>query len=295
MVKVVCFANSNHVGLINLRRSIQPGWDPVVIGQGLPWKGWITRMTNYKDFCGSLLPEEVIVLSDAYDVLCLHGAERFEEEFKSFHCGIIVGAETGCAGNCHAPTVWWEKFEVPASEKRKYCNGGLIAGYAGELHKMWCWIIEQKFQDDQIGIGCFTDTFPAKIKLDIGSKLFFNDHLAQTSYVFIKDERKIVVDNAVIKPFFIHFQGLNIDSSVPFFKIFNTEDLFKVGKNYALIGQEINGKEHLTSFPADKRGSVLGICIERGVASGLIVALVIVIVVCVIIAHKKKAQTKKEL
>ncbi len=288
MIKVISFANLNHVGLINLQKSIQPGWKPVVIGSGEKWEGWITRMNAYKEFCANLPEKELVVLCDAYDVLCLRDSAGFSDIFATFGTDIVVGAESSCALNCHSPVNWWEHNNVPNNQPTRYFNGGLIAGLAGALAKMWQWIIEQKCADDQIGIGLYADQFVSTIHLDMNSKMFFNDHLAQTNYKFNAESRSIVLNNNILRPFFIHFQGVNIDSSVPFFNIFRTSSQFQVGKNYVTVGKAINGSEHLTAYPADKRGSVLGICIERGVVAGLAILFILTIVACIVIDKRKK-------
>ncbi len=284
-MKLFSFANSNHVGLINLTKSIQPGWELIILGKSQKWEGWKTRMNSYMEACKKCLEDEVIVLCDAFDILCLRYADSFEDEFKTFQVPIVVGAETGCAIiNCHTPTIWWKINNTPDQEKRKYVNGGLIAGRAGDLGKMWEWILDQKYNDDQFGIGKYADAFPRNIDLDIYSKLFFNDHLAETKYQFNKEDRSIIYEGRVIKPFFIHFHGVNINSSIPILNMFNN-DIFKVGRNYLEVGSGVNGDDHLTSFPADRRGVVFGICIERAVFALIIIVLFITLLV--IFKYKK--------
>lgn len=286
MVKVISYANANHVGLMNLQRSIQPGWEHRVIGQGQVWKGWITRMKAYQEACASLPENELVVLCDAYDVLCLLPSDGFQAVFDEFGKAIVIGAEEFCALNCHAPTKWWNSNELTSS--RKYCNGGLMAGYAGELAQMWQWTVERNFDDDQVGIGKFTDEHPEKVHLDMESKLVFNDDRAEMLYTFNPVDRSIVMGNKIFKSFFIHFPGFNLFRSVPFFNLFQSKNMFTVGKNYALVGSVVNGEHHITAFPADKRGSVIGICAERGILIGFATLFLVVAVVLAISIRRKK-------
>jgi len=263
-MKIVSFATENHVGLENLKLSLSKvnGWEHTIIGLNTKWKGWITRMQAYRDFCKNLENQnEIIVFSDAYDVLCLQSSETFLELYQEFaNDKIIIGAEIGCAANCFPPTQWWSENDIQKDAKRKFVNGGLIAGSAKMIGTMWEWAIEQKFDDDQIALGHYTNTYPDLIFLDVNSLFFFNDHDAVSSYD-IKEDNSLIENGKALKPFFIHFHGLNIHTSVPFTN--SKKTLFEVGKNYKKVGAQINGDDHITSFPPDYRSSNLGIWVER--------------------------------
>ncbi len=291
-VLVISFSNANHVGLVNFKNSISKhlGWTYKVIGMGTKWEGWMTRMKAYHSYLSRLPPDEIVVLSDAYDVLCINnGGLRFKELFLSLNKPIVIGAETGCSFNCFPPQKYWDEVKLNPNNKRRYVNGGLIAGYAGELAKMWAWCIERKFDDDQVGLGQFVNEFPSQVHLDIDSKLFFNDHRAQTNYAYLPETHTIILDNVPLAPFFIHFHGLNIDASVPFFNLFQTADgMFKPGANYMTVGKHINGKDHILAFPADKRGATLGVSIERGVCYGIVILLFLFVLLCGIVSCFRK-------
>lgn len=289
MVKILCFANTNHVGLINLKNSIskQLGWELEIIGVEEKWEGWQTRMRCYATTLRKLDPADIVVLADAFDVLCIRsGGDDFIRNF--LHCGkdIVIGAETGCSFNCFPPHNYWQKYKVEGD--RRYCNGGLIAGYTHALADMWEWCLAKKYDDDQIGIGEYTNTYPEKVHLDVDSVLFLNDHRAETNYSYLPNTSQIVMNNKVLSPFFIHFHGLNIDRSVPFFNIFQTNKMFHTGKNYVEVGKHINGQEHITVFPADKRGVTLGICIERGVCAGILCLFIVCTIVLLGFYIRKK-------
>jgi hypothetical protein len=260
------------------------------------WKGWITRMKAYLEYCSQQDPEKLIVLSDAFDVLCIRDGTGFETAFNELaklqQCDIIIGAETGCDLNCFPPTTYWTLKDITAQCKRKYVNGGLMAGRAKHLAKLWDWCCASTFtEDDQVALGHYVNCFPEKVYLDIDSVLFFNDHLAQTKYVFDSKTHDIIYENKCLKPFFVHFHGLNINASVPFFNLSNGQ-LFDVGKNYKLIGEHINGKgEHIIDFPPDKRGFILGTSIERGVLVGfgaLFLCIIIIVLIRLFKNHKKR-------
>ena len=91
MITILTFANKNTAGLINFKNSFAkfPDWNLHIIGMGQEWKGWITRMSAYRDFAQQCDPETLLVCLDGYDVLCLRNSDQFYENFKiqNFNAG----------------------------------------------------------------------------------------------------------------------------------------------------------------------------------------------------------------
>jgi len=282
-MKLIHFANKNHVGLLNLTHSLQPGWEQIILGMGIKWEGWKTRMKAYKDYLETLPSDEVVVLSDAYDVLCLRSSQEFLSTFSKFQKPIVIGAETQCDLNCHAPTHYWEQCDIKGD--RKYVNGGLMCGKARHLCDMWKWCLEKKFEDDQVGLGHYTDTFPDLVGLDVDSNLFFNDHRAITPYQFDSNTYALNYQNKVLTPFFIHFHGVNIMTSIPILHVFREKDMFQVGKNYKVVGNQINGFQHITAFPPDQRSLQLDLTIER-ICFWVVIGLLLLL--CLYLAVKRR-------
>lgn len=290
VMKLVCFSTSNHVGLENLKQSVNknPGWDFTIIGTGTAWKGWQTRMKAYKDHCQSLPPNELVVLCDAYDVLCLKSPDGFQEKFIGFQKSIVIGAESGCDDNCHPPEHWWSVHNISPNTVLRFCNGGLMTGYAHALATMWEWALEKNFQDDQIACGNYMDTYPDRIHLDSQNTLFFNDVLASQKYQLAGIDNKLISNNRILDCYFIHFPGINIYTSVPFFKLFKPKELFEVGPNYKTIGEHVIGKNTLINdFTPDKRGSQTGLLIERIIFYGIAGCLGLVFIVLLILCLRK--------
>lgn len=330
MLIVASFANVNHPGLINLQNSIQKqgGWHHEILGTNVAWKGWMTRMKAYQNYCASLPKNQLVVLCDAFDVLCIRNGLPFESIFEQMFSDkqdqqdekkdvvkeeiqkeekkeppednrqrkIVIGVETGCDFNCYPPKNYYLKNNIDELlTNRRFVNGGLMAGYAGDLDEMWVWCISKGFDDDQVALGHYVDTFPERICLDMHSNLFFNDHLAETTYTFCCKENRIVYENQVLTPFFVHFHGLNINTSVPFFNIFKKEGLFQVGHNYKLIGNHINGDKQINQFPPDKRGLILGVTIERGVYIAVSLAFLLLLLFFLVVLFQRKIYTKKKV
>ncbi len=251
-MKLISFANQNHGGLINLKNSlVNKKWEHCVLGKGMKWEGWLTRTNAYITFLNTLDPEEIVVLCDAFDVLCLRSSDGFLESFQSLMRPIVIGTETCCLGNCIPPTQWWlkEYGEIHQDTDYKYSNGGLIAGKAEALIKMYQWGIDQKIDDDQMAIGSYINEFPSKIWLDHKQILFFNDVRGHTKYEFNKRNYSIKLNDKLIKPFLIHFPGVALGGSLPLSGFLNPKRMFKMGINYITIGNTINGKQQINALP----------------------------------------------
>ncbi len=172
-------------------------------------------------------------------------------------------------------------------------------GPAHKLAKMWKWALDNQHEDDQIAVGTYANLFPQDIFLDYYSIFFYNDPDAQTNYQVqeTNDHYFIISEdngNTIKKPFFLHFPGINGKTSIPILQLFNSNGLFEVGINYKNFGKIINGDDHITSFPSEKRGLKNDIYIERGIF--LILYMILLIILSVLIASKyKKKKSNKRL
>jgi hypothetical protein len=275
-MKVISFANKNHGGLVNLQHSMQPGWEHIIIGKGVVWKGWVTRMQTIVDFMKTLPTDEICVLCDAFDVMCLRGSEGFDVDFDTFQKDIVVSAEAVCGpGNCHFPERWWQVHELKRDIQDRYCNAGLIAGKSVALKEMFEWILEQQYTDDQKGVGNFMDAFESKIHLDYEHRLFFNDGYAKSDYTMLDNrELRLNASEVVIKPYFIHFPGMNVIHSISLLHFFSTQNMFRSGENYDVIGEKINGAQHIQQTLPNKDVYVPTMWAERAVFITLLFALI---------------------
>ncbi len=273
-MKIINFANSNHVGLENLKLSIYKfsDWEHIVIGQNTKWVGWMTRMSAYQKYCESVLDQnEIIVFTDAYDVLCLRSPDGFLELYKQCASNkIVVGAEIGChPGNCIAPELYWAENNISdifphkkenggvIAESPRFVNGGLLAGPAHLFVKLWKWSLENKFEDDQRAIGQYSNEFPQDIYLDINSQFFFNDFNGILKYKLNDDNS--ITNETTKYPFFIHFHGILMQHFIPSPM---EKSLFQVGHNYKTVGSKINGSDQINGFPASPQ-SLEAVWIER--------------------------------
>ena len=157
-------------------------WVYKMIGLGETWKGFISKMHGYRNFLRTVNPKKIVVVSDARDVVCVRTSKSFVQGFVSFKKSIVVSMELLCQGRfevnetekmykCAPLKKYWQHHKIEKIPDRKFANSGLIAGYAGELLHMWDWIINNNFNDDQLGVCYYINAFPEKIAVDTDAKL----------------------------------------------------------------------------------------------------------------------------
>lgn len=243
MVHVVTFANKNNAGFINFQKSFERfrGWDLHIIGKKVAWKGWITRMTHYRDYARKTDPNEILVFLDAFDVVCIRDSDNFEKNFQDANKKYVFGCERVCntMATCKKPVRWQKVNHV----YNFFVNGGCIIARAKDIAYMWEWCIQNKHtKDDQVALGYFMDAHPHDIVLDTRHTFIFND-LFGKSDLSIQDN-KIMWDEQRLHAYFIHFPGLMLLPSISL--------NFHVGKvpaNYVVIVKHILGDEGITELP----------------------------------------------
>lgn len=220
--KIIILACATHYNprLNNFNSSFENhvGWDVRILGMGRKWKSFRTKMELYRDFLKKMDSNQIIVCLDAYDVFCIKDSHHFIQEFLFYQAPIIIGYETKTCFTIYnkyikigvCPSIHkWKKFHN--IQKDIYVNSGCIVGYAGEIYKMFDWILNyQEFiiYDDQIGVGFYMNNFPHKVQLDIYEKFVINDTFGST-YKIDKINGIIQIDDDKTKnPYFLHFPGL---------------------------------------------------------------------------------------
>ena len=65
--------------------------DLIILGFGQKWGGFIWRFKLLIDALKKLNKNEIVMFTDAYDVIFLTSNEEIEKKFKSFNTRILVG------------------------------------------------------------------------------------------------------------------------------------------------------------------------------------------------------------
>ena len=153
--------------------------DLQVLGWGQEWKGFSWRWTLLEDYLNSLSPDELVVWTDAYDVIPLQGPHVIAERFAAFGKPIVFSVEP--SDDAVSPIVAYARWrQFGACPTKDHLNGGLYMGLAGHLREM-IRVLRTKVQfkdadDDQRLLHklCGMDFFAKHCAVDSQSTLFFN-------------------------------------------------------------------------------------------------------------------------
>ena len=199
-------------------------WKYNLIGEGEKWEGWITRLIAYKKCLATIPDEQLVVLSDARDVLCLRGPKAFTKGFNSFNKDIVVSMELLCNGHfdqnpdlcytlCRPLTEYWKHHSITKLPDRKYANNGLVAGRAKALKTYFDWVFENKYTDDQLALGLYINKYPDLVGLDINANLLhsstFGVNAGIQSIHIQKQDSPTFAELFGRAAFFLHVPGCN--------------------------------------------------------------------------------------
>lgn len=161
----------------------QNKWTYKLIGEGDKWEGFVkTRCVAYERALAALDDMQLVLLSDARDVVCVRPPNYFRDGFLSFGGKVVVSMELFCEGHmdeekvtqkfqCIPLTKYWNHYGVEKRPNRKFVNMGLITGYAKDLRHILNWIIDNGYTDDQLGLANYMNTFPQNIHADTDAEL----------------------------------------------------------------------------------------------------------------------------
>jgi hypothetical protein len=248
------------------------GWELDLIGKGVEWNGWITRMRSYMDYAAAMDPDTILVFLDAFDVLCLRDSDGFLDMFIQKGKKYIIGYEKVCAPQtCKKPLLWQQAHGV----NHLYPNGGCVIGRARDIHYLWKWCIDRGLTgDDQIALGHFMDHHIDDVGLDIHNEFVYNDLGAITARIRVQDGI-LSIDDLEKIPFFIHYPALMLTRSIPLFS-----NHARPPHNYRVVaGSVLKDDAIFESFPTKKRiYNILRLVM-------IVVALLIVISLVLFIHH----------
>ena len=200
-------------------------WNYHILGNGEKWINFVeTRVKSYLNCLKKINPKQLVVITDARDVLCVRQFTNFISDFKQYNKKIVVSMELFAEGSMlydpnksYYQVTWlenyWKYYNIDYNTIiRKFVNGGLIAGYVEDLINCFQWIIDNNYQDDQKGLGAYMNKFPELFYTDI------NADILHTSCAFVNGgciEKNIQNQDSVtlleltgIKSYFIHIPGL---------------------------------------------------------------------------------------
>jgi hypothetical protein len=198
-------------------------WEYMIIGKGEVWHGFKTKLTAYRNHLQTLPFNKTVILSDARDVLCCRPPNCFMKAVASFGPNMLVSMEIFSQGahdikdhNRHAwqsvpLTKYWEYHHITKMPDRKYANSGLLAGKVGQLLDFLDWAIVNNYQDDQLALCNYINTFPDTVTLDINADVLHTSTFGVNAGLQIVNRQKKDSPNFAefvgIGAFFLHIPG----------------------------------------------------------------------------------------
>lgn len=274
-MKVLSVCTNSSPGLYNFRTSLSKnGFEDVeIMGQGEKWGGWRYRMRKYLNRCAELEPTEVVIHSDGDDVLCVKGdSKTMEDTYRTFGTSIVTAAESICGSNCVPLHNYWKDQKRPSCQ---YVNCGVLIGEAQAFVKLWTWVLEQGYEDDQVGLANYINAFPEEFSLDDQHLLFYVNPtpVLKQQPEYVKDPKSGVMrvvfnDEESYEPFFLHFAGNFVHASVE--NSFIPEALQQHQSHYNHVAKTLLGSEGLEKAPHE-----FGITISRIIFWGILTILTV--------------------
>lgn len=183
----------------------QLGYDFKVLGVGVPWTGFGTKMQVLLDYITSVDPDDLIVLTDCYDVIMVGSPEELENKFKAANRPIIMGAEKLCSLNCEKKAAQ----TCGATKKNKHVNTGFMMGKAKDLAEAITYANEQGNGDDQLGAGRFWMAHCDKVHLD--SEQEFVANIYTINELQVGGGKRFMTKHTSQYPVVLHMPGMYND------------------------------------------------------------------------------------
>jgi hypothetical protein len=209
-------------------------WDFVFIGANEKWLGVKNKIIGYFNYLRTLSENKLVVLSDARDVFCLRDTTSFFDIVKDIvDSKIIISSECFLLGHMNWNETqiskeltqnpnyfyqgvplnkYWEYYNI--SPLRKYINSGLIVGRVKQLTKAFKWIIDNNYEDDQLGFANYSNTYPERVYLD------YDANILHTSTGFVdgclydynvqKEDVPTFTELFGLSNYFLHIPGITI-------------------------------------------------------------------------------------
>lgn len=297
-MKVLSVSTTKNAGCANFCTSLQRAKIPYeLLGVGEKWGGWRYRMQTYVNTLTTLPQDEIVLLSDADDMLCLRGtATELEEAFLAFDKPIVVAAELTCNPmyNCVPVVNYWGDTPPPVFQ---YVNAGVVVGRANALAEMWQWILDQGYDDDQRGLGAYVNAHPSNVVLDSDCKIFYVNPPPQSGKQgklnWDEDENFVSVDTGVLshmpRPFFVHFAGNFVVGAIDSY--FLGKPLKSHQPIYNTVSRKLLGKDAIEVSNHTTADTKIGVAIFWTTFALLIVALLYIIGMHV---RRRKADKSKK-
>ena len=140
----------------------------IVLGLGMPWRGFTMRFDLWLEYLNTLNDSEVVMINDAYDVIVLEHAATILKKFHEMKKPVIFGHQDGI-------------YERMTNQKTTLCFGNMI-GFVKHLKIILYKLIQNKKlwkqfnHDDQLILNHLyrkDETLKSIVGLDTKQNIFF--------------------------------------------------------------------------------------------------------------------------
>lgn len=206
---ICCVASDHTNGLKQLLKTCEHnGLKVDVLGLGLPYRGNPQRFEYIKKYIRNIPDEDLVLVTDAYDVLIFAREEEIVEKFLSFNHPCVFAAETHLYPRTHVGHL--EKKFPKSPTRFKYLNGGGYMASAQTLRKI---LNELKYDrdgySDQLAWIPYYVDHQDTIMLDFNCVLFLAMHGVYRKHIeFDYENKRIELLLTGTKPAVIHGNGM---------------------------------------------------------------------------------------
>ena len=162
--------------------AIRHNFELIILGWGEKWLGLSQKLTGAYNYIKSLPPKDVILFTDAFDVLYTDEPDNILQKFLSAKTEILFSAECGCWPHVMEDRdACFNKYPKSPTPYR-YLNSGTWIGYAKPAADMLLQIIKEAGNDftnanDQKLVADFYINGRFGIKLDFYNLIFQSMHM----------------------------------------------------------------------------------------------------------------------
>lgn len=159
------------------------GFDLVALGWGQPWRGFSWRWNVLETYLRTLPSEEIVVWTDAYDVVPVADASTVRQRFNSFGTPLVFSVETE---DIPMVSAYARQRIFGECQRSLHLNGGL---YMGKVYALLLMIknLRETFgfkdgDDDQrlLNASCSLPYFADLASVDSQSLIFSNAYTPLT-------------------------------------------------------------------------------------------------------------------
>ena len=241
----------------------------IILGWGIKWRGLSQKLEAAHDFTSNLNNNDIILFTDAYDVLFTDEPHIIKQKYLEFNSSIVFSAECGCWPHIMDGRICFDKYPMSPTPYR-YLNSGAWIGRAKQAQNMLNYVMIQAGANfananDQKLMGDIYIEGKYDIKLDFYSKIFQSMHMTldkplpycdPTKHIKLNKHNNFINTLTNTKPAIYHFNGggkrvhLSMEKSIWYKKnsLYNTKIIIDDLKKHLISVPLKNDKNRKISF-----------------------------------------------